>query len=561
MKRLIIFVFIIAIISNSTNVYQLAYSSKLIIEESNIMLKESSLIDGISFKDVINAEKPLVVKFTEFNILESGVKPAWKDFVIENNADILLLIETGKWVNTDNEDFQSNLKYINDGLLAEGKQAYSYYNVTYDGGISTGGQAVLSRYKILNFTQVNEYALDDGSLYEISHPLLHAVVEINGVGVNIVTVHMSCCDGGQSAREQEMEASINYIDDHQGAPFVFAGDFNSLASADKEFFPDGSGNLGVEPIDMLLGNTEAKSPKNHKFLDVYKELNPSDPGFTYEDAEFQSRIDYFFTNEFFNDKLINSSVISSTYVKEGSDHYALETYFNFNPEIADLRPPFKVTGMDATVSETEITITWNKNSATDVDYYSIYRDSIFLGNVDNTTLSFLDDTVTANTIYRYQVHAIDNSSNVGKLSNKLIINSTRGILTVPGSVSVSGNVDDKKITLSWTVDNDGGLPIKYYIIYRTTQSGYDDGRSLIYANITESTFTDTSVRNERSYYYKIIAFNELGRGEDSDFSKFTPTDGESNSDSEKTPIQNQYIVSAFIVIAIYSIFLRKRNNK
>ena len=81
----------------------------------------------------------------------------------------------------------------------------------------------------------------------------------------------------------------------------------------------------------------------------------------------------------------------------------------------------------------------------------------------------------ANTIYRYRVQAIDNSSSHVQYSNSLIINTSRGILTTPREVNLQGFVTSNSVSLTWTTSDDGGLPVLYYFVYRTTDSGLAKG--------------------------------------------------------------------------------------
>ncbi|MCY3413059.1 MAG: endonuclease/exonuclease/phosphatase family protein [Candidatus Heimdallarchaeota archaeon] len=496
------------------------------------------------------SDEPLVLRVTTYNILQTGVYDEWRDVAVLENADILLLEETGLWRSTDDDDLQADLAYINAEYAKLGLDPYNHIDVSDDKGSSTGGQAIFSRYEITYFDVIYEYPLDDGTVHKYNHPLQHARVLVDGEEINTITVHFTCCDGGQSSRILEMEAAINYIDTFDGEAFLFAGDFNTLSNEDDDFILPGSDNLGDDPVSMLLGD-ESNSPENHTFFDVYRTLNPFDGGYTYVDAMYSSRIDFIFANEFFSDKLINSTVGTSALHRKGSDHFPLSAAFNLDPDLQDLRPPFKVNNLNATVSESVNTITWDKNLADDVDYYSVYRDSVKLGDVDNLTLEYIDGTVSANTIYTYTIRATDNSSNVGVFSNRLMINTSRGVLTVPDRVEITGEVGNHFVTLNWNVIDDGGLPVQYYYLYRTTESGMERGLFILYANLTTNTFTDDELLNDRAFYYKVIAFNELGRGLESDFTSFTPTGGETTSttpttsDNVETPT---YFVSTLLAL-------------
>ncbi len=85
-------------------------------------------------------------------------------------------------------------------------------------------------------------------------------------------------------------------------------------------------------------------------------------------------------------------------------------------EAADTTPPAKVTGLTATaVSTSQIDLTWDANSESDLDHYNIYRDGTY---IDSTTLTSYSDTgLSADTTYTYEVSAVDTSGNEGTLSD------------------------------------------------------------------------------------------------------------------------------------------------
>ncbi|MCK4266089.1 MAG: Ig-like domain-containing protein, partial [Thermoplasmata archaeon] len=76
------------------------------------------------------------------------------------------------------------------------------------------------------------------------------------------------------------------------------------------------------------------------------------------------------------------------------------------------------------------------------------------------------------------------------------------------------------ITLTWnTPTSDGGSPITNYKIYRGITSGGEIYLTTI-DNIT--TYTDTNVTNDQTYYYQVSAVNEIGEGLRSNEAYATP---------------------------------------
>jgi len=91
----------------------------------------------------------------------------------------------------------------------------------------------------------------------------------------------------------------------------------------------------------------------------------------------------------------------------------------------DTTPPAQVTGLTASsVSATQIDLIWNANSESDLQYYKIYRDGVFVTSTSAT--SFSDTGLTPSTSYTYQVSAVDTSQNEGALSNSASATTQQG---------------------------------------------------------------------------------------------------------------------------------------
>ena len=82
----------------------------------------------------------------------------------------------------------------------------------------------------------------------------------------------------------------------------------------------------------------------------------------------------------------------------------------------DTTPPAKVTGLTATaVSSSQIDLTWDANTESDLSQYKIYRDGVYIAQTTGT--SYSDTGLAASTAYTYQVSAVDTSGNEGQLSD------------------------------------------------------------------------------------------------------------------------------------------------
>ncbi len=453
---------------------------------------------------------PEVFKLMAYNILETGKNPEWKDVVKEENPDILVAVETGKWEGPNDGVLNSIKNEFNEYFADE--KPYQVW-ATSDNPSSTAGEAIFSRYDIINGTTIAELTLDDGSKKEAHNPFMDVVVNISGVVTHIFGVHLKCCDSGTGAeqrnREQDTEGILNYMDQLGNVPIIYAGDLNSFNPFDVKVLNAGT-NLGYGPLEIMLNSSNPHASQIHEFKDVYRELNPYDYGFTFVDKFYKSRIDFIVVNQYFFDMMINSTVSTASAVQKGSDHFPVQAWFNLNPELADLRPPARIYNVSANLASNGVQLKWDPSPAEDFSYYSVYRNGTFLENI--TTTSFTDTETADNAVYNYQVSATDNSSNEGFLSHPLYVNSSYGTLTPPSApISLTLEKGINNLTIRWQKpESTGGARIKIYNIYRSTNP---NGIFIIYGRTTGFEFTDTKTISAFTYYYKVTAENVIGESE------------------------------------------------
>ena len=468
---------------------------------------------------------PLVFKYLAYNILHDGIdiEYDWIQVAKEENADIIVLSETGGWGKDNNKLLKQNIAILNNYFTDEDP---------YEGYTAQGSNpdcAILSRFPIVNATDVEYITLDSGEQVKPYYDFLHAVVAIGGTTVHIIGYHFRCCgefDGSPEGihREQDQEGIINYLDTLGSVPIIYSGDFNSYSPFDVGDLKPNVANLGAGPITMLLNNSDPHASKIHSWVDVFRELNPSHPGFSYIDWMYKSRIDFIFVNDFFFDKLINSTVgnsptrIPSESSVVGSDHFPVDACFNMNPSIADLRPPLLVTGVNGTVlNSTSINITWTPSPEQDFSYYNIYRDGV---NIAQTSLNeYTDTALTPNVIHRYHLSAVDNSSNEGFKSDLFIVNTSYGICSPPSPPVLTATGGEFKITLSWNeAFDDGGLPIMGFYIYRVVVDSVDNERivnlvisyEVVFLPPEQTEYVIVGRTPGKNYTYIVTALNELG---------------------------------------------------
>lgn len=275
-----------------------------------------------------------IFKVMAYNIQESGINPDWKEVVMEENADIVMFVETGFWDDDGSADMIAAVEEFNTYFSEETPyEAFCTQGIAFE----TSGEAVFSRYPVLRIIQIQSVSLDDETGYDVTHDFLDAVIDINGTSVHFVGVHLKAAGGetNENRREWENEGIINYFDSLGNVPIVYLGDLNSASPVDvgplAPFWDPGVGPMTmlIDPDDPTYGQY---SSEIHNFTDVFRTLNPTDPGYTFGHTftPQTARIDYIITNDFFEDKLINSTAGDTAHAYTGADHYSVDAWLNWS---------------------------------------------------------------------------------------------------------------------------------------------------------------------------------------------------------------------------------------
>src|SRR6266852_5996433 len=178
----------------------------------------------------------------------------------------------------------------------------------------------------------------------------------------------------------------------------------------------------------------------------------------------------------------------------------------------------------ASAGNGSVSLSWTapaSNGGAAVTSYNVLRstssgaESSLSSGVVGTT--FTDSTVSNGTTYFYKVAAV-NSVGPGPLSNEASATPAPTVPTAPQNlVAVAGN---SGVALSWAAPaSNGGAPVTSYNVLRSTTTGTE---TLLSSGVVGTTFTDSTVSNGTTFFYKVAAVNSVGPGPLSNEASATP---------------------------------------
>jgi endonuclease/exonuclease/phosphatase family metal-dependent hydrolase len=338
-------IYIDDILRSGTNIY--SWNTTQEIDGSYTILCEAIDPSGNNGSDTISVivnnsaiiQKPSeIFKLMAFNIKESGEDPTypdWKTVVKEENADIIMFIETGYWDDNSNQKLNQYVNEFNTYFTDE--DPYIGY-CTQGISFSTDGAAIMSRYPVIAYNQITHVPLDNTTSYDVTHDFYDVEVNVSGTLIHIIGSHLKAMPGAtnEQRREWEQEGIINYMDNLGNIPIVYLGDLNTFSPEDWGLNTLQSG-LGYSPLSMMVspysnpatgGDYSAYSSTNHNWTDVYRTLNPTDWGIT--NPSWDSRIDFIYVNQFLSSNIINTTTGDTAHAMTGSDHFSVDVFINLS---------------------------------------------------------------------------------------------------------------------------------------------------------------------------------------------------------------------------------------
>lgn len=159
----------------------------------------------------------------------------------------------------------------------------------------------------------------------------------------------------------------------------------------------------------------------------------------------------------------------------------------------------------------KIFITWSASTNQDVTRYNIYR-SIYssfgfskLTNVNSTTFEYTDSIDDDGRTYYYKVIAVDKDN----LESTDSIASTKGLsLTKPIKPTITlAQIQPEGVLLNWQAGDNRA--VSYNVVKRTKQNFFQYD-TVIFKNITTTSFSDSNIASGGEYKYSVQAIDEFG---------------------------------------------------
>ena len=177
----------------------------------------------------------------------------------------------------------------------------------------------------------------------------------------------------------------------------------------------------------------------------------------------------------------------------------------------------------------QVSLSWtasSSNGGSPVTNYQIWKatdsalyDATLFTTVGNVT-SYADYNVTNGQTYYYEVVAENSAGRTSYFSNQA--SATPAAPIVPNApITLRATPGNAQISVSWsTPSSNGGPTITSYNIYRGTSSGSET--LLVSGSNSTDPYTDTTVSNGVTYFYKVTAVNSVGESSPSNEASAMP---------------------------------------
>ncbi|SNT20679.1 fibronectin type 3 domain-containing protein [Anaerovirgula multivorans] len=183
------------------------------------------------------------------------------------------------------------------------------------------------------------------------------------------------------------------------------------------------------------------------------------------------------------------------------------------------------------ISSSRITISWKDNSSNERGFRIERKiDNGSWSEIDTVranVTSYTDTGLSSNRSYSYRVRAYNDAGN-SSYSNE--VNSDNGTALEKPTNLTADSISSNRITISW---RDNSNNEKGFRIERKTDNGSWSEIDTVRANVTS--YTDTGLSNNRTYSYRVRAYNDTGNS------------SYSNEINGKTTIEENKIVTRLYI--------------
>jgi exodeoxyribonuclease III len=243
----------------------------------------------------------VALKVLSYNILEGGGDrlPDITAVIGEQNPDVAALLEANSRPNVE--------------ILAAGLGM----DLVFGEASSDAHVAWLSRLPIRRRQNHRSAAL--------AKTLLEIEVDWNGLALGLFATHLASRWDSQLP-EDEVASILALLSQQVQRPHLLVGDFNALGPGDLV----GSPPPGVQKRGGALDNAPRPAIQQiHAagYLDCYRALHPTSPGFTYHTSHPWLRLDYIFASPEIGPNLLACDVVRGQTAQTASDHFPILAEF------------------------------------------------------------------------------------------------------------------------------------------------------------------------------------------------------------------------------------------
>jgi fibronectin type 3 domain-containing protein len=186
----------------------------------------------------------------------------------------------------------------------------------------------------------------------------------------------------------------------------------------------------------------------------------------------------------------------------------------------DTTPPSKVVGLSVTPIGTQLDLTWTANPEPDLNHYNIYRGTVAgftVNTISDTPLAqpvahnYSDAGLLESTTYYYRIAAVDNTGNIGSLSDEMAGTTTDSTAPAKVLALAATTIDPNHIDLTWTANPESD--INHYSVYRGTVAGFaiNPNTDTPLGQAVTNSYSDTNgLTASSTYYYRVAAVDNTG---------------------------------------------------